>query len=366
MKTIVKAQDLSNAVSKVVKAVSTKTPNQLLEGIKIVCKGDELILTATDMEIAIEKVIKCESFMEGEAVIPGRIFADFTKKLENEDDIELTVEEGKLKISYSGSEGYMQALSADDYPILKKEVNVSSFVIKQKSFKDIINKTSFACSQDDSRPILKGCLLEINDDVLNCVALDGFRLAVCKKAIKESSGDVKAIVPSRALVEITRLLDKDDDYLTVIIQENSLMVNVDNTTFTTRLLEGEYIDYKRIVPTSYLSVFKVNKDSLFNSIERASIMAKIMKNIIKLDIHENYVDISSDSEMGNVKENVLINLEGKDLTIAFNSKYLIDCLRVIDDEFINFNLNTSIAPCVIKPYSDDEYLYLILPVRINA
>ena len=286
MKTIVKAQDLSNAVSKVVKAVSTKTPNQLLEGIKIVCKGDELILTATDMEIAIEKVIKCESFMEGEAVIPGRIFADFTKKLENEDDIELTVEDGKLKISYSGSEGYMQALSADDYPILKKEVNVSSFVIKQKSFKDIINKTSFACSQDDSRPILKGCLLEINDDVLNCVALDGFRLAVCKKAIKESSGDVKAIVPSRALVEITRLLDKDDDYLTVIIQENSLMVNVDNTTFTTRLLEGEYIDYKRIVPTSYLSVFKVNKDSLFNSIERASIMAKIMKNIIKLDIHE--------------------------------------------------------------------------------
>ena len=201
---------------------------------------------------------------------------------------------------------------------------------------------------------------------MNCVALDGFRLAVCKKVIKESSGDIKAIVPSRALVEITRLLDKDDDYITVIIQENSLMVNVDNTTFTTRLLEGEYIDYKRIVPTSYLSVFKVNKESLLNSIERASIMAKIMKNIIKLDIHENYVDISSDSEMGNVKENVLINLEGKDLTIAFNSKYLIDCLRVIDDEFINFNLNTSIAPCVIKPYSDDEYLYLILPVRISA
>ena len=366
MKTIVKAQDLSNAVSKVVKAISAKSPNPLLEGIKLVCKGDELTLIATDMEIAIEKIIKCESFMEGEAVIPGRIFADFTKKLENEDDIELSVEEGKIKISYSGSESFMQALPADEYPVLKKELNKSSFVIKQKSFKDIINKTSFACSQDDSRPILKGCLLEINDDVLNCVALDGFRLAVCKKSIKESTGDMKAIVPSRALVEITRLLDKDDDYLTVIIQENSLMVNVDNTTFTTRLLEGEYIDYKRIVPTSYLSVFKVNKDSLFNSIERASIMAKIMKNIVKLDIHENYVDISSDSEMGNVKENVIINLEGKDLTIAFNSKYLLDCLRVIDDEFINFNLNTSIAPCVIKPYSDEEYLYLILPVRISG
>ena len=366
MKTIVKAQDLSNAVSKVVKAVSTKSPNRLLEGIKMVCKSDELYFTATDMEIAIEKVIKCESFMDGSAVIPGKIFADFTKKLENEEDIELSVDEGKLRISYSGSESFMQALPADDYPVLKKEENKSSFVIKQKSFKDVINKTSFACSQDDSRPILKGCLLEIKDDTLNCVALDGFRLAVCKKAIKESTGDIKAIVPSRALVEITRLLEKDDDLLTVVIQDNSLMVNVDNTTLTTRLLEGEYIDYKRIVPTSYLSVFKVNRENLFNSIERASIMAKILKNIVRFDIHENYLDVFSDSEMGNVKENIIINLEGKDLSIAFNSKYLLDCLRVIDDEFISFNLNTSIAPCVIKSTADDEYLYLILPVRINV
>ena len=366
MKTIVKAADLSNAVAKVVKAVSTKSPNQLLEGIKLSCKGDELILTATDMEIAIEKTIKSETFKEGEAVVPGRIFADFTKKLENEDDIELSVDEGRFKIAYSGSESYIQALSADDYPVLKEGVSKNSFVIKQKSFKDVINKTSFACSQDDSRPILKGCLLELVGDILTCVALDGFRLAVCKKAIKEATGDIKAIVPSRALVEITRLLDRDDDYLTVVIQENSLMINVENTVFTTRLLEGEYIDYKKIVPTSYLSVFRVNKENLFNSIERASILAKVMKNIVKFDIHENYVDVSSDSDIGNVKENVIINLEGKDLTIAFNSKYLIDCLRVIDDEYINFNLNTSIAPCVIKPYSDEEYLYLILPVRINA
>ena len=366
MKTIVKAIDLSNAVSKVVKAVSTKSPNQLLEGIKVSCKGDELTFLATDMEIAIEKVIPCETFMEGEAVIPGRIFADFTKKLENEDDIELSVDDGRLKISYSGSETFMQALPADDYPVLKKEVNKNSFVIKQKSFKSLINKTSFACSQDDSRPILKGCLLELFGDELTCVALDGFRLAVCKKTVTESTGDVKAIVPSRALVEITRLLDKDEDLITVVIQENSLMISVDNTVFTTRLLEGEYIDYKKIVPTTYLSVFKVSKESLLNSIERASIMAKVMKNIVKFDIHENYVDISSDSEMGNVKENVIINLEGKDLAIAFNSKYIIDCLRVIDDEFVNFNLNTPIAPCVIKSYSDDEYLYLILPVRINA
>lgn len=366
MKTIVNGIDLSNAVNKVVKAVSPKSPNSLLEGIKIECKGDELKFTATDMEITIEKTISCETFMEGSVVVPGKLFAEFVKKLENENEIELNVtEDFRMKIVYSGSETYFQAQSAEQYPVIKKDLNINSFVIKQKSLKDIINKTSFACSQDDSRPILKGCLLELEGETLTCVALDGFRLAVCKKNVRESTGNVKAIVPSRALIEITRLIDKDDEYVTVVIQDNSLFIDVDNTIFTTRLLEGEYIDYKRIVPSSYVTVFKVNKDALFSSIERASVMARIMKNIVKFDIHENCVDISSDSEIGKVKEQLLINLEGKDINIAFNSKYLIDCLRVIDDEFVNFNLNTSIAPCVIKPNSDNDYLYLILPVRIS-
>ncbi|MBP5177739.1 MAG: DNA polymerase III subunit beta, partial [Clostridia bacterium] len=178
-------------------------------------------------------------------------------------------------------------------------------------------------------------------------------------------GDIKAIVPARALVEITRLIDKDEDEVAVIIQDNSLMIEIDNTVFITRLLEGEYIDYKKIVPQNYLTTFKVNRAALYNSIERASVLARVMKNIIKFDVHENYVDVSSDSDLGNVKENVLISLEGKDITIAFNSKYLTDSLRVISDEFVTFNLNSAIAPCVIKSNIDEEYLYLILPVRLN-
>ena len=366
MKTVVKGLDLSNAVGKVSKAISTKSPNQLLEGIKLSCKGDTLTLTATDTEIAIEKMIKCETFMEGETVVPGRLFTEFTKKLEAVEDIELTLtDDERLKIVYNGSESYFQVLSAAEYPVIKKDINRNSFVIKQKTFKDLILSTTFACAQDDSRPILKGCLLELSEDTITCVALDGFRLAVCKKTVKEATGDIKAIVPARALVEITRLIEKEEDYVTVVIQDNSLMIDVDNTVFTTRLLEGEYIDYKKIVPQSYLTTFRVNKNQLYESIERASVMARIMKNIVKFDVKENALDVSSDSEVGNVKENVLINLEGKDLTIAFNSKYLIDCLRVITDEFLTFNLNTSIAPCVIKPNSSDEYLYLILPVRLS-
>ena len=366
MKTIVKAIDLSNAVLKVVKAVSTKSHNPVLECIKLVCKGDSLTLIATDNEIAIEKTINAETFMEGETLVMGKLFADFIKKLEEEDDIELYLNDGRLKITYSSSEGYIQAISTEDFPLVPKEIKENSFTMLQKDFKTIVSKTAFCCLQDDSRPILKGCLLEANDHELTCVALDGFRLAMCKKPLKEVYGKIKAIVPSRALNEIIRLLDKDDDVITVVIQERNLMVEVENTILTARLLEGEYIDYRQIIPATFLTEFKANKIIFENAVERAAVVARVMKNLVKLDIKENYVNITANSEMGNVNENVLINLDGKDIVIAFNSKYILDCMHAIEDDFIKVSLNTPISPCIIRPNSDDSCVYLVLPIRINS
>lgn len=365
MKTVVKAIDLSNAVLKVVKAVSTKSHNPILECIKLVCKGDSLTLIATDNEISIEKTIPADTFMEGETLVMGKLFSEFIKKLEEEDDLELYLSEGKLKITYSSSEGYIQAIPTEDFPLISKEIKANSFSMLQKDFKGIVSKTAFCCLQDDSRPILKGCLLEANGDELTCVALDGFRLALCKKPLKEVYGHIKAIVPSRALNEIVRLLDKDDEEVTVVIQERNLMVEVENTILTARLLEGEYIDYRQIIPTNFLTEFKANKLVFENAVERAAVVARVMKNLVKLDIKENYVNITATSEMGNVNENVVINLEGKDIVIAFNSRYVLDCLHAIEDDFVKVSLNTPISPCIITPNSDDKCLYLILPIRIN-
>lgn len=365
MKTVVKAIELSNAVAKVVKAVSSKGQNPILECIKLVCKGDVLTLIATDNEISIETTIKAETFMEGETLVLGRLFADFIKKLEEEDDLELYLDDGRLNIKYSSSEGYIQALDSEDFPIISKDVRENSFTMSQRDFKDIVAKTAFCCLQDDSRPILKGCLLESDNENLTCVALDGFRLALCKKPLKEVYGSIKAIVPSRALNEITRLMDNDEEFITVVIQQKNLMVEIGDTVLTARLLEGDYIDYKQIIPNTFLTEFKANKIIFENAVERAAVLARVMKNLVKMDIKENYVNITADSEMGNVNENVLINLEGKDLVIAYNSKYILDCLRVIEDDFIKVSLNTPISPCIIRPNSDDNSLYLILPIRIN-
>ena len=227
MKFIANGIELSNAVSKVVKAISTKTTNPILEGIKLSVKGDELTLIATDTEISIEKIIKVETFIEGETVVPGKIFSDFIKKLENEEEIEISIENERVKINYSSSEGYIQTLNVEEFPIINKEIREKSFTINQKDLKELILKSSFACSIDEARPLLKGCLLEIEEDKISSVALDGFRLAICRKKIENATGNFKIIVSSRTLNEIIRILENDNDVVTVIIQKNVMMCEVD-------------------------------------------------------------------------------------------------------------------------------------------
>lgn len=367
MKVLVNGNDLSNAVMKVCKAISVKTTNPVLEGIKMTVKGDEMTLAATDMEIAIEKTIRSDTIEEGVTVIPGKIFAEFTKKLEGEDQVELMMgDDKKLKIIYGSSEVFLSSLNAEEFPNIRKDLREKAFSLLQKDFKEIINRTVFSCSVDESRPILKGELFSVKDNELTCVALDGFRLAVAKKKLINSTSDFKIVVPSRAVSEISRLLDKDDEEITFISEEKSLMIEVDGTVFITRLLEGEFINYEQIIPKEFLTTVRVNRNMFLNSLERASVVAKENKNLVKLEVKDNNINVLSNSESGNVNENVIINMEGKDVNIAFNSKYLCDALKAAGDEFVNINLNSSISPCIVRPYSGEDYLYLILPIRINS
>ena len=240
------------------------------------------------------------------------------------------------------------------------------FEISQKDFKDIVEKTVFACSSDDSRPILKGCLFEIENGKLTAVALDGFRMAVVKKEVG-CSVNMKAVIPARALSEITRLLDKEDGILKIYLQKNSLFVQIENTCLSSRLIEGEFVKYNHIIPSTFENVVTVNRQALLSSIERASIVARNDRyNVVKFDVKEDMMNIYAKSEIGVVNENVNIILKGKDLTIAFNGKYISEYLKIIDEEFININLNTAIDPCTITGINKESYLYLVLPVRISA
>ncbi|MBQ3115926.1 MAG: DNA polymerase III subunit beta [Clostridia bacterium] len=366
MKIICDGLDLSDAVLKVSKALSVKASNPVLEGIKITAKGDSLTLLATDTELTIERKIKADVLMEGETVVVGKYFVDFAKKLEKE-QVELSrLFDGQLQIKYSDSESELQVFPAESFPKIEKEEDCAFFEISQKDFKEVVEKTAFACSTDDSRPILKGCLFEIENNLLTGVALDGFRMAVIKKEVK-ASGDTKAVIPARALNEITRLLDNDEEEIKVYLQKNSLYVQVQNTTFISRLIEGEFVKYNHILPTSFENIVTVNRTALLTSIERAAIVARNDRyNVIKFDIKEEGMGIQAKSEVGTVNENIPVNLQGKDLVIAFNGKYIAEYLKIVDEDFINLNLNTAIDPCIITSTRSQSFLYLVLPVRINA
>ena len=366
MKLICDGLDLSDAVLKVSKALPAKTPNPVLEGIKIKAEGDRLIVTATDTELTITKSIKADVLMEGEAVVVGRYFMDFVKKLEKE-QVELSrLYDGQLQIKYSDSESELQVYPVESYPVVRKDNDENFFEIKGEELKDVVEKTVLACSTDDSRPILKGVLMEANGDELTAVSLDGFRMSVVKKEIK-GSGAFKAIIPARTLNELVRLIEKDDETVSVRLQKNTLFAVIDDTEIYSRLIEGEFVKYSHIIPTGFENSLTVNKDALLSSLERATIVAKNDRyNVVKFEIKEGVMTVSAKSEVGYVTENVPITLSGKDVTIAFNGKYLTEYLRIIKDSHISLNLNSPIDPCILTPVGKDDFIYLVLPVRING
>lgn len=356
--------ELSDAFLSVSKAISNKTTNPILEGIKIVAEDDTLTLSATDTELSIEKKIKANIKTEGEAVVPGKFITEFIKKLTNE-MIELELNErNQMLIKYDDSQSIIQCYNVLEYPSFKKLESMEYFGITKKDLKTIINKTIFSVAVDDSRPILKGVLFDIEKNIINAIALDGYRLAKVKKNIV-SNLTINIVIPAKSLSEISRLLDDSEEIINVYVDKNTLMVDFGDTKLTTRLLEGDFVNYKQIIAANYETVCVVNKEQFEDSLERASLLSKVGQgNCVKFDVKEKNLCITSNSELGNVKENVPINMTGKELLIAFNARYFIENLKANNDEFVKICFNAPANPCVIVPVEGDEFLYLILPVRM--
>lgn len=357
--------DLSDAALKVSRAISNKTTNPILEGIKLVADNDYLTISATDLELAIEKKIKAEVKIEGETVVPGRFFTEFIKRL-NKEKIELTLnDKNQLKIKYTDSEGSIQCYNPLEYPSFNKIDSNEFFAIEQNDLKDLINKTIFSVAIDDSRPILKGCLFEIENKNINAVALDGYRLALCRKEIKLATVKTNVIIPARSLSELSKILDDSNEIINIYIQKNYIMADLKDTKIISRLLDGDFLNYKQIIPQNFETNIVINKKQFEDALDRASLLSKIgQNNLVKFDIKENNMEITSNSDIGNIYEKINASFKGKDLKIAFNARYFTECCRNLTDEFIKLNFNQPTNPCIITPIDIDNYKYLILPVRM--
>ncbi len=366
MKVFCHGLDLADALIKVSRAISAKRTIPILEGILIKAQGSTLTITATDLEIGIEKVINAEVKMDGEVVVPGKEIVDFVRTLTGE-QIELDGSSNtELKIRYKDSEYGIKLLQADEFPPLREVGEEISFSIVQKELKDLIAKTKICASTDDTRPILKGCLLEITQNKITGVTLDGYRLAVCEKALESNTGETEVVVPVKTLDEISKLLEDDEYIATVFLQDNYLKLDMGHTKIVSRLLDGEFTKYKKIIPSEFSSTVIINTSLLADALDRASLVSRGEKsNMVKFDIKEKTLVLESKSENSNIMENITVSLDGKDIEIAFNARYFIECMKVIEDEYVRLSFTTPSTPCLIRPVDGEEYIYLILPVKIS-
>ncbi|MBE7088660.1 MAG: DNA polymerase III subunit beta [Clostridiales bacterium] len=363
MKAVCQGIDLSDAVLKVVKACATRTTVPVMECIKISAKNDGITLTATDGEIAIQKKISAEILEEGEVCVPGKYFADFIKKLEGV-EIVLSATNKKMEIKYADSQTSMQILSADDFPKVDTDIKDNSFKIKTEDLKNIISATSFCCASDDSRPILKGCQFVISGSALCVTALDGFRLATANTAVLEATADMEFVCPARTLNEIEKMLPDAEEVTEVFIQKGMILVAVESTVLTSRLFGGDFIKKENIIPKSFTTCVTVDKALLKSSIERAAILVRNDRNsLIIMDISQGKVEISSNSDIGNVNEPVKAEVEGKDIKIAMNSKFISEAINALDDEIAELSFNSNVQPFICQNKDKKQVLYLILPVR---
>ena len=321
MKLICNGSDLSDAVGKVFKAVSTRSTNPVLEGIHLKAERGTLTLIANDLELSIEKSIVADVKIEGETVVPGKFFAEFVKKLTQE-QIELALTDGnRLKIRYMQSEGVLQCLDPADFPEVKALNEAQSFIIIKNEFKDLINKIAFSVSMDDARPMLKGVQLEIDENTVTGVALDGYRLAKCVKPVEKTTAMMSAVVPARSLNEIARLLEDTTDPVQIFIQRNYMLVDLNHTRITTRLLDGDFINYKQIIPVEFNTSVTVPREQFESGLERAILLARSDKNnLVTFTIGDEVMQLSSNSEVGSITEKLPVKIDGVDITIAFNAR----------------------------------------------
>ncbi len=363
-------QILTKALNIVSKAVTSRTTIPILKGILLEVSDDgKLKMSASDLDITIEETIDVEDASSGSVVVQSKLFGDIIRKLPNA-DITITLTDGNIIIKCMNSEFSIIGLSADEFPSIKDIEEDQDYILFNKAvLKDMIRKTSFAASVDESKGVITGILIELLSDGINMAAIDGYRMAITRQAMinKENKN---VIISAKIMNEISKILSdasEEEDDVKLLLSDKRAIFIIGNVKVVLRILDGEFIKYKDLLPKDNKIKVKVNKSDLMESIERASLLSKEGKNnLIKMSIRDTIVTITSKSEEGNVREEVLITKEGEDLDIGFNAKYVLDVLKSIDDDEIYMYFNTPITPCLVEPLEGNAFEYLILPVRITS
>ena len=367
MKIVCSKSNLVKGVNIVSKAVPSKTTMPILECILIDANMDVIKLTSNDMELGIQTEIEGEIIKHGMIAIDAKIFSEIVRKLPDNDVIIETDENLQTTITCEKAKFNISGKSGEDFaylPIIEKNETI---VVSQFTLKEVIRQTIFSIADNESNKLMTGELFEIHDNILRVVSLDGHRLSIRKIELKQQYSDKKIVVPGKTLMEVSKILSGEaESEVCMYFTNNHIVFEFDRTVVVSRLIEGEYFKIDQMLSNDYETKVKINKKELLNCIDRATLLVKEGdKKPIIINIGDEIMELKIKSQLGSMNEDIVINKEGKDLMIGFNPKFLIDALRVIDDEEVYLYLMNAKAPCFIK-YQDENYIYLILPVNFNA
>ena len=370
MKVVCYKDKILKAINSVVKAVASKTTMPILEGILIQTNDNEIKLTTYDLEIGIEYVMECEVKEQGSTVVNAIMFSEIIRKLpDNEIHISIN-DKNLLEIECEGSLYKLATMNPEEFPELPKIEIENSIEVDQNVLKNMIRKTIFAVSSEENRPIFTGCLFEIENNKLNLVAVDGFRLALRSIYLNKQTNNFSAVIPGKTLNEVNKIISDSFEPVKIGVSKNQALFEMDNCKIVTRILDGEFLNYKNVIPSNWETRIRVNKNSIQNSFERISLISasaieKEKKYPVKVQVDIGKVIISCTNQTGDAKEELFVSTEGKNLEAGFNPKYFLDSLKAVEDEEVFIEFGTSISPCLIKSVENNDYTYMILPIRLK-
>lgn len=367
MKLVCSKINLLTGVQIVSKAVPSKTTMSILECILIDATQGQIKLTANDMEIGIETVIEGEVVEKGIIALDAKIFSDIVRKLPDSDITIETDSSFKTTITCEKAKFNIIGKSGEDFSYLPEIERNDSIVVSQFTLKEVVRQTIFSIADNDNNKLMTGELFEINEDELKVVSLDGHRISIRKIKLKNSYENKKVVVPGKTLSEVSKILSGDTDKdVNIFFTDKHVLFEFDQTIVVSRLIEGEYFRIEQMLSSDYETKVRVNKRELLDCIDRATLLIKEGdKKPIIINITDQDMELKINSTVGSMDESMDIQKSGKDLMIGFNPKFMIDALRVIDDEEIDMYLVNPKAPCFIKD-AEEQYIYLILPVNFTT
>ena len=366
MKIICSKNSLLKSVSISLKAVPSKTTMPILECILIDATTNQIKFTTNDMELGIETIVEGTIEEKGMIALDAKILYEIIRRLPDNDVTIKTDDKLTAFITCEKAKFTIPGKSGEDFaylPIIERE---ECLTVSQFTLKEMIRQTIFSIAANETNRLMTGELFEIKDNCLKIVSLDGHRIAIRRMELKKDYSDRKVVVPGKTLNEISKILSGEiDDLVNIYFSKNHILFEFDQTIVVSRLIEGEYFRIDQMLSSDYETKISINKKEFLDCIDRATLLVREgEKKPIIIEISDNTMELRIDSAMGSMDENIDIIKEGKDILIGFNPRFLIDALKVIDDETISIYLVNPKAPCFIRD-DDENYTYLILPVNIN-